>query len=55
MVECFNKLQKMPTRRRSKLVKLLTNDPGKRLLVLVDEKKFRVRVAEPRVREMAAA
>ncbi len=51
----FNKLQKMPARRRSKLVKLLTNDPVKRFLVCVDEKKFRFRVAEPGVREMAAA
>jgi hypothetical protein len=51
----LNKLQKMPTRRRSKLVKLLTSKPVKRFLILVDEKKFRFRVAEPGVREMAAA
>ncbi len=51
----FNKLQKLPARRRAKLVKLLTSEPVKRVLVSVDEKKFRFRVAEPRVREMAAA
>jgi hypothetical protein len=50
----LNKLQKMPTRRRSKLVKLLTSKPVKRFLVSVDEKKFHFRVAEPGVREMAA-
>ncbi len=51
----FNKLQKMPARRRSKLVKLLTSEPIKRFLVSVDEKKFRFRIAEPGVRDMAAA
>lgn len=51
----LNNLQKLPARRRSKLVKLLTNDPVKRFLVSVDEKKCRFRIAEPGVREMAAA
>jgi len=51
----LNKLQKLPSRRRSKLVKLLTSEPVKHILVSVDEKKFRFRVAEPGVRAMAAA
>jgi hypothetical protein len=48
-------LQKMPARRRAKLVKLLASEPVKRFLVSVDEKKLRFRVAEPGVREMVAA
>lgn len=51
----LNKLQKMPVQRRSKLVKLLATEPVKRFLVSMDEKKCRFRVAEPGVREVAAA
>lgn len=51
----LKQLQKMPTRRRSKLIKLLANDPVKRFLVPVDEKQSRFRVAEPGMREMVAA
>jgi hypothetical protein len=49
------KLKKLPARQRASLLKLLTSDPVKQFLVCVDEKKLRFRVAEPRVREIAAA
>lgn len=51
----LSKLKKMPVRRRARIVKLLANEPVKRFLVSVDEKKHRFRVAEPGVREVAAA
>jgi hypothetical protein len=51
----LNKLQKMPVDRRAKLLKLLTTKPVKRFLVSVDEKKCRFRIAEPGLREVAAA
>ena len=49
------KLKKLPVRQRANLLALLRSDPVKRLLVCLDEKKLRFRVAEPGVREVAAA
>jgi hypothetical protein len=51
----LNKLQKMTADRRAKLVELLATEPVKRFLVSVDEKKCRFRIAEPGLREVAAA
>jgi hypothetical protein len=51
----LNKLQKMSVDRRSKLGKLLATTPIKRFLVSVDEKQCCFRIAEPGVREVAAA
>jgi hypothetical protein len=48
-------LRKMSINRRAKLMELLTSEPVKRFLVSVDSKKLSFRVAEPGVREMAAA
>ena len=48
-------LRKMSINRRAKLMELLTSEPVKRFLVLVDAKKLSFHVAEPGVREMAAA
>ena len=49
------KLKKLPARRRTGLLKLLTSDPVKRFLVCVNEKELRFRVADPGVRAGAAA
>jgi hypothetical protein len=48
-------LQKMPAQRRAKLIGILAREPVKHFLVPVDEKKCRFRIAEPGVREVAAA
>jgi len=51
----LKKLEKMPAQRRLKLIDFLAKEPIKRFLVSVDEKKCRFRIAEPGVREVAAA
>jgi len=51
----FDKLRKMPARQRTSVLKLLMSDPAKRFLICVDEERLRFRVAEPGVREVAAA
>jgi hypothetical protein len=51
----FARLKKLPARQRASLLKLLTSEPVKRFLVCLDEKALRFRVAEPGVREVAAA
>jgi len=51
----FSALRKLSSNRRAKLMELLVSEPVKRVLVVVDAKKLRFRVAEPGVREMAAA
>jgi len=48
-------LKKLTTRQRATLMKLLKNEPIKRFLVCLDEKKVLFRVLEPGVREAAAA
>ena len=48
-------LKKLPARRRTGLLKLLTSDPLKRFLVCVNEKELRFRVAEPGITAGAAA
>lgn len=49
------KLKKLPARRRTALMKLLTSDPVKGFLVCVNQKGHRFRVADPGVRAGAAA
>ena len=51
----FTKLKRLSVSQRANLMKLLVNDPVKRFLVCLDEKGLRFRVAEPGVREVAAA
>ena len=48
-------LRKLSPRRRTSLLKLLSRDPVKRFLVCLDERELRFRLAEPGVREVAAA
>jgi hypothetical protein len=51
----FTKLKRLSASQRANILKLLINDPVRRFLVCLDEKALRFRVAEPGVREIAAA
>jgi hypothetical protein len=51
----FTKLKRLSASQRADLMKLLVDDPVKRFLVCLDEKALQFRVAEPGVREIAAA
>jgi hypothetical protein len=51
----FDNLKQLPSQQRIKVLKLLTHEPLKRLLICLNEEEFRFQVIEPKVKELAAA